>query len=180
MVTESGRLSQIFGIWRFSPYLCIMKRIFFLLTLAMASSIAYTSCDDAEELLHSLDKADYESFLRNESGQDVTVVIRPGRHASLADCSWFVPKDSVVEIPCTEEWGLMERGYASDTVFFYFADGTCVQHYYWTANYPSDEHHFVPTVNNIFRIGLDVPDDEETWTKVKYHGHLYHHYYSIK
>ena len=143
-------------------------------------TLALTSCNKAEDILDSLNKISYQSFLRNESGQDVTVVMRPGRHSNEKECSWLVRKGEVVEIPDTERWGLTQRGYESDTVFFRFADGTCVLHYYMTENYPSDKHIFVPKENNIFSVGIDIPEKETTWTTTKMGKGKYREEYVIK
>lgn len=148
--------------------------------MALAAALAFTSCDKAEDVIYLLDKISYTSYLRNESGQDVTVIMRPYRHQSVRDCSWFVPKDSVVEIPDTERWGLQQHVFESDTVFFKFTDGTTVLHYYSTLNYPSDNHTYVPAVDNIFYIGLDIPVGKESWQTVKVRPKLYRYEYTIK
>lgn len=134
--------------------------------MVLAISTAFASCN-SEDIIDGLNKAESISFLRNESGQDVTVVIRPCRHDSQESCTWFVPKDSVIEIYDTERWSLQLHEYESDTVFFRFADGTVTLHYYIDDNYPSESIRFVPAENNIFSIGLDVPDTAESWTKTK-------------
>lgn len=148
--------------------------------LPIAVLLAFTSCHRAEDIIDSLDKISNQSYLRNESGQDVTVIMRPGRHPIHYNFSWYIPKDSVVEIPDTERWDLTQRIYESDTVFFQFADGSTVLHYYLTENYPSGKHIFVPQRNNIFRIGLDIPDKEETWTTTKIRPQKYRCEYVIK
>lgn len=153
------------------------RRIDYLIvTLALVCS----SCNNAEDIINSLNKVNYQCYLRNESGQDVTVTMRPCRHWNEEECTWFVPKDSVVEIANTEKWELEQRVYESDTVFFRFADGSCVLHYYLTENYPSDKHIFVPKENNIFYVGLDIPDKEETWTTIKIRPQKYRQEYVIK
>lgn len=148
--------------------------------LPIAMLLAFTSCHKAEDIINSFDKISYQSYLRNESGQDVTVIMRPGRHPIHYNFSWHILKDSIVEIPDTERWGLTQRIYESDTVFFQFADGTTVLHYYLTENYPSDKHIFVPEENNIFKIGLGIPDKEETWTTTKIRPQKYRCEYVIK
>ena len=150
--------------------------MFFIIAL----SIALSSCSNADDIIDGLDKLAYQSYLRNESGRDVTVIMRPSRHLSQQECTWFVPKDSVVEIPDTEKWGLMQRVYESDTVFFRFSDGTSVLHYYTTENYPSDKHIFVPKENNIFCTGLGIPEKEDTWTSIKIRPQKYRYEYVIK
>lgn len=147
---------------------------------ASALGISLASCSTAEDLLDGLNKAESTSYLRNESGQDVTVVFRPCRHATLESCTWFVPKDSVVEIYDTEQWGLQQHINRSDTVFFRFADGTEVLHYYIDDHYPNHDIRFVPATNNIFSIGLDVPDDAESWIKTKLPHNKCHNEYVIK
>lgn len=142
--------------------------------------LAFTSCHKAEDIIDSFDKVSYQSYLRNESGQDVTVIMRPSRHPIHNNCSWHIPKDSIVEIPDTERWGLTQRVYESDTVFFLFNDGTSVLHYYVTENYPSDKHLFVPERNNIFNTGLGIPDKEDTWTTIKIRTKRYRCEYVIK
>ncbi len=142
--------------------------------------LTFTSCHDAENIIDSLNKLSYQSYLRNESGQDVTVIMRPSRHSSEKECTWLVPKGSEIEIPDTERWGLMQRVYESDTVFFLFADGTRVLHYYTTENYPSDKHLFVPQVNNIFCTGLGIPEKEDTWTATKIRPQKYREEYIIR
>lgn len=149
-----------------------------ILYLISAFMLAFTSCDKADDIIESLDKLSYQSYLRNNSGQDVTVSIRPGRHGSTEECTWFVPKDSVVEIPDTEKWGLEQRVFESDTVFFRFADGTCVLHYYMTENYPSDKHTYVPEANNIFYTGYGIKED--TWITTKIRPKKYRREYCIE
>lgn len=150
-------------------------------TIAMALSLSLASCSStAEDLLNGLNKAESVSYLRNESGQDVTVIIRPCRHSSLEECTWFVPKDSEVEIYDTEHWGLMQHVNESDTVFFRFSDGTEVLHYYVDDHYPSGNIRFVPTENNIFSIGLDVPVGKESWTQTQLPHNKCRNEYSIR
>ena len=149
---------------------------FFFIALMMTLS----SCHKADDIIGSLDKVSYQCFLRNESGQDVTVIMRPSRHGNVSDCTWHIPQNSVVEIPDTEKWGLEQRVYESDTVFFQFANGTCVQHYYLTENYPSDKHIFVPQVDNIFCTGFGIPDKDDTWITSKIKSQRYRKEYIIK
>lgn len=156
-----------------------MNRSTFYIIASMLA-ISSSSCHKAEDIIESFDKVSYQCYLRNESGRDVTVIMRPSRHSTEKECTWFVPKDSVVEIPDTEKWGLEQRVYESDTVFFRFADGTNVLHYYTTENYPSDIHIFVPQVNNIFCTGLCIPDKEDTWTTIKIRPQSYREEYVIK
>lgn len=146
----------------------------------IALALAFASCDKAEEIIEGMDKLQYQSFLRNESGQDVTVIMRPDRHESQDECTWFVAKDSVVEIPDTERWGLTQHGYESDTVFFIFADGTCYKHYYTTVNYPCDQHIFVPATNNIFCTGLYFTGKDDSWTTIKIRPQRYRKEFVIK
>lgn len=157
-----------------------MKPNFLLQLMVFVLCYTLTSCNKTEDIIDSFNKVSYQCYLRNESGQDVTVIMRPSRHWTEDECTWFVPKDSVVEIPDTEKWGLEQRVYESDTVFFRFADGTCALHYYTTENYPSDKHIFVPKENNIFYFGLDIPDKEETWTTIKVRPQRYREEYIIK
>lgn len=151
-----------------------------ILYLIIALTLTFSSCHGAEDIIDSFNKLSCQCYLRNESGQDVTVIMRPSRHSCEKECTWFVPKDSVVEIPDTEKWGLGQRIYESDTVFFRFADGSCVLHYYMTENYPSDKHVFVPKEHNIFYFGLGIPDKEETWTSTKIGPQKYREEYVIK
>lgn len=155
-------------------------RLYIATVLSIALTLAFSSCHKAEDNIGSLDKISYQSYLRNESGRGVTVVMRPSRHSVSTDCSWYIPKDSVVEIPDTERWGLTQRGYESDTVFFRFDDGTSVLHYYMTENYPSDNHIYVPQKNNIFCTGLDFLGQDDTWTTIKIRPQRYRCEYIIK
>lgn len=155
-----------------------MKRLIPYVIIALTMT-ALTSCHNADDIINSFNKISYQCYLRNESGQDVTVIMRPGRHEGPKDCTWFVPKDSVIEIPITEKWGLEQRVYESDTVFFEFGDGTCVLHYYMTENYPSDKHLFVPQANNIFCTGLGIADQQCTWTTTKIRPQKYREEYVI-
>lgn len=148
--------------------------------MLVALTLAFSSCHEAEDIIYSLDKLSYQSFLRNESGQDVTVIMRPRKHLNPEECTWHVPCDSSIEIPDTERWGLMQRVYESDTVFFLFEDGTMVQHYFITENYPSDKHKFIPQENNIFSTGLGIPDQEDSWTTIKIRPKKYRCEYIIK
>lgn len=144
-----------------------MIRHFLLGALALTALCGATSCSEADDIIAGLDKLSYESFLCNKSGQDVTVCFRPGRHDDVRDCTYFVPKDSTVEIPDTEPWGLSQRLYESDTVRFTFADGTVVLHTYQTLNYPSDNHVYSPEVHNIFQIGRTVPAEKQAWKETR-------------
>lgn len=143
-------------------------------------AVAFASCHKADDLLDGLDKAESVSYLRNENGQDVTVIMRPGRHDTPASCTWLVPKGSEVQIADTERWGLTQHVNQSDTVFFRFADGTEVMHYYIDDLYPSGHLRFVPAVGNIFSIGLDVPDSEASWTMTPQPHHRSRYEYVIR
>lgn len=156
-----------------------MKHQFFGLTLALVGAAVLSSCDKTEDIISGFDKVSYQSYLRNESGQDVTVIFRPNGIGAIEQYSRFVPKDSTVEIPDTELWGLQQRVWESDTVKFLFADGTCVLHYYLTENYPSDKHIFVPEDNNIFFIGLDIPDEKVSWIRTRIRPNKYRYDYVI-
>lgn len=156
----------------------MIKRTFLYYTIAL--TMLFSSCHNAEDIINSFDKVGFQCFLRNESGQNVTVIMRPCRHRTEEECTWFIPKDSVIEIPNTEKWGLEQRVYESDTVFFRFADGTSVIHYYTTENYPSEKHIFVPQANNIFSTGLGIPDNVKTWITTKVRPQKYRDEYIIK
>ena len=153
-----------------------MKLSFYFIALILA----FSSCHKAEDIIDCFNKVSYQCYLRNESKQDVTVIMRPSRHWTEKECTWFIPKDSVIEIPDTERWGLMQRVYESDTVFFWFADGSSILHYFTTENYPSDKHTFVPRANNIFCTGQGIPEKEDTWITIKIRPQRYRNEYVIK
>lgn len=152
-----------------------------LLALTLASALTFTSCDKADDIIHSLDKLNYQAYLHNESGQDVMVVMRP-RAWNDDDHTYYVRKDAVVEIPDTELWGLEQRVTDSDSVVFQFADGRRVVHSFTNPNYGQgkDTYLYSPADNNIFSVGFEVPDDQESWVRSKIRPQKYRFDYTIR
>lgn len=159
-----------------------MKRQYLFKAVILALAFTFNACDKGDDLLHGLDKVSYRAYLHNESGQDVTVLIRPG--TGLVYEPYFVPKGAEVEIPDTELWGLQQRVYASDSVIFEFADGKRVTHCYVNMNYYQnprvDSIVYIPTVNNIFFTGIEVSEGMRTWKESKIQAKKHRYDYFIK
>ena len=51
-------------------------RLYIAKVLSIALTLAFSSCHKAEDIIGSLDKISYQSYLRNESGRGVTVFFR--------------------------------------------------------------------------------------------------------
>ncbi len=159
-------------------------KIFFHLAMMLIAWLlisSITSCSKTEDLLQNLDKLEYVSYLQNKSGQDVTVCFfSPSWDAT--EHTYFVTKDSEVEIPDTERWHLCQRTSESDSVVFSFANGTRTVHRYINPNYGKSDDTFIyePNENNIFRIGISVPDDQESWVLSKIQPKKYRYDYIIQ
>ena len=158
------------------------KRILPIATMtAGLLSAGLCSCSKADDILHSLDKLEYESYLCNKSGQDVTVCFFSPTWGAAGQ-TYAVPKGAVVEIPDTERWHLCQRANATDSVVFTFADGKRLVHRYVNPNYGQSDgpYSYIPQDNNIWRIGITVPDDEQTWTLSKIQPKKYRYDYIIR
>lgn len=131
--------------------------------------IGLTSCES--ELIHMFDKLEYYSFLRNESGKDVKVVMLKGTYA---ESTFDLPAGHELEIPDTDRWNLYVKSRPADTVWFEFADSTVLFHAYSSRN---DTVTYVPSDNNIFACSSDGTG---AWKRTRIRPQKYRLDYTIR
>lgn len=147
----------------------------------IAAIVSLTACHDAKDLLEGLDRDTYQSYLHNQSGQDVTVQLRPATD-SQQQSTYFIPNNGEVEIPDTERWHLAQRALPADSVIFVFADGTRLVHSFSTKGYGQSNQSYIytPSLNNIFMTGIEVPNQDQTWSLTRVKANTFRYDYFIR
>ena len=151
-----------------------MKKRVVISILACLVLLGLESCE--RNLLGMLEKREYFSFIRNESGQDVKVIFDKG---SNIEKSYQVPDGEELEIPDTDRWTMHVKTFPTDTVWFEFADSTGYIHSYKTLTdrYGQDSIVYSPAENNI----LDCNSDGTgAWKKTEIRTQKYKLVYTIK
>ena len=151
-----------------------MKKRLKISILACLAILGLESCE--RNLLGMLEKREYFSFIRNESGQDIKVIFDKG---SSIEKSYQVPDGEELEIPDTDRWTMHVKTFPADTVWFEFADSTGYLHSYKTLTdrYGQDSIVYSPAENNI----LDCNSDGTgAWKKSEIRTQKYKLVYTIK
>lgn len=151
-----------------------MKKRVVISILACLVLLGLESCE--RNPLGILEKREYFSFIRNESGKDVKVILDKG---SNIEKSYQVPDGEELEIPDTDRWSMYVKTFPADTVWFEFADSTGYIHSYKTLTdrYGQDSIVYSPAVNNI----LDCSSDGTgAWKKSEIRTQKYKLVYTIK
>ena len=144
------------------------------LSSARAVLLGLESCE--RNLLGMLEKREYFSFIRNESGKDVKVIFDKG---SSIEKVYQIIDGEELEIPDTNRWTMHVKTFPADTVWFEFADSTDYIHSYKTLTdrYGQDSIVYSPADNNI----LDCNSDGiGAWKKSEIRTQKYKLVYTIK
>lgn len=142
--------------------------------LAFLILLGLESCK--RDVLQFLEKREYFSFIRNESGMDVKVFLDKGSNIEKV---YDIQDGQELEIPDTDRWSMYVKTFPADTVWFEFSDSTGYIHSYKTLTdiYGQDSIVYSPAVNNILNCNSDGTG---AWKKSEIRTQKYKLVYTIK